>query len=128
MSDGPSMPYTSVPPFLGVCARARLGAPSAAAPAAPAAAVRRKSRRLTPSGSIRIMRSIFEASIALLLGSTRGLPARARVEGLAQAVSNEVEGERRDHDDDAGNGRHVGRAVEHEPAVADHDAPVGRRR
>src|SRR2546422_2519648 len=130
MSDGPSMPYTSVPPFFGVpWARAARGA--ASVPAAPTAVVRMKSRRLTPRPSIRNMRPIFSASMAPLLVD-RSFPhpslARARVEGLAQPVPDEIEPECDDDDDNARNGGHVGGAVDHEAAAADHHAPVGRGR
>src|SRR5438046_2906978 len=97
MSDGPSMPYTSVPPFFGApWARAARGA--ASVPAAPTAVVRMKSRRLTPGPSIRNMRPIFSASIRSSLSILASL-ARARVERLAQAVPDEIEPE---CDDDEG--------------------------
>src|SRR2546429_6187327 len=126
MSDGPSMPYTSVPPVFGVpWARAARGA--ASVPAAPTAVVRMKSRRLTPGPSIRNMRPIFSASMRPSLSIVLSL-AGARVERLAQAVPDEIEPECDDDDDDARNGGHVGGAVDHEAAAADHHAPVGRGR
>src|SRR5437773_12223315 len=108
MSDGPSMPYTSVPPFFGVpWARAARGA--ASVPAAPTAVVRMKSRRLTPGPSIRNMRPIFSASMApLLVDPFLHSLARARVEGLAQPVPDEIEPECDDDDDNARN--EIGRA------------------
>ncbi len=62
-------------------------------------------------------------------GSTVGLPAGARVEGLAQAVSDEVEGEGRHHGHDAGNGRDVRGPGEHGATVSKQYPPIpgGRR-
>src|SRR5207247_30437 len=54
--------------------------------------------------------------------------ARARFEALAQPVPDEIEPECDDDDDNARNGGHVGGAVDHEAAAADHHAPVGRGR
>src|SRR2546430_1459061 len=108
MSDGPSMPYTSVPPFFGVpWARAARGA--ASVPAAPTAVVRMKSRRLTPGPSIRNMRPIFSASMRPSLSIVLSL-AGARVERLAPAVPPEIVTQCADDADDA----HDGDGQEHE--------------
>src|SRR5262245_16348728 len=51
--------------------------------------------------------------------------AQARVEGVAQAVAEEVGGDDDDHDRQAGEGGDPGRVEQVLAAVGDHEAPLG---
>src|SRR5919109_3915404 len=109
-----------VPPFFGPFLACAPAAPrSASEPAAPAAVARRKSRRLIPPrGNIRSIRAIFSASIANPPFYRRS-PARARVQRLSQAFTDEVEGEgNRDNHRSRDRG-HVGGPGEHQATIAD---------